>query len=177
MTAKRKTAPKAETIAEALPSTAPLESVIFATKEQIEKAVKASTEATEKAFAATKQRLEAVAKSYGDAAKLSKDGVEAFVAAGTVASKGVENLNADLLAFAKSQYEGNIAAAKAIIAAKTLQEVVELQNGFTKSAFEAYTAQFSKFSEAATKLAQDSFAPINAQVQATVEKLVKPLAA
>lgn len=173
MTAKRKAAPKIETVTE----TAPLESVIYATKEQIEKAVKASTEATEKAFAATKERLEALAKSYGEAAKLGKDGVEAFVAAGTLASKGVEDMNADMLAFAKSRYEGNIAAAKAMMAAKTLQEVVELQNGYTKSAFEAYVAQVNKFGEASAKLAQDAFAPLNAQMQAAVEKLVKPLAA
>lgn len=174
MTAKRKAAPKVETVSETV---APFETVIYATKEQIEKAVKATTEATEKAFATTKLRLEAMAKSYGDAAKLGKDGVEAFVAAGTVASKGVESLNADMMAFAKSQYEGNIAAAKAMMAAKTLQEVVELQNGFTKSAFEAYAAQATKFSEAAAKLTEDAFAPINAQVKLAVEKLAKPLAA
>jgi len=173
MTAKRKAAPKIETAVE----TAPFDSMIYTTKEQIEKAVKASTEATEKAFAATKERLDALAKSYGDAAKLGKDGVEAFVAAGTLASKGVEDLNADMLAFAKSRYEGNIAAAKAMMAAKTLQEVVELQNGYTKSALEAYVAQANKIGEASAKLAQNAFAPLNAQMQAAVEKFVKPLAA
>lgn len=173
MTTKRKPAAKADI---ANPTEA-LETVFATSKEQIEKAVKASTEAAERAFAASKERVEALVKGYEDAAKLGKTNVEAFVAAGNVATKGVETLNAEVLSFAKAQYEDNLAAAKALLAAKTLQEVVELQNDFTKSAFEAYAAQVTKMSEAAARIAQDSFAPINAQVQATVEKFVKPLAA
>jgi len=173
MTPKRKPATKVEAAAPA----AAFENVIYTSKEQIEKAVKASTEAAERAFAVSKERVEAIVKSYEDVAKLGKGGVDAFVAAGNVATKGVETLNAEVLSFAKAQYEDNVAATKAVLAAKTLQEVVELQNEFAKSAFEAYSAQVTKLSEVAAKLAQDAFAPINAQVQATVEKLVKPLAA
>ncbi len=153
------------------------ETVIAASKEQIEKAVQAATEAAERAFAASKEQIEKVVKGYDDAAKFSKASADAFVAAGTTASKGAETINAEVLAFAKSQYEDNLAATKALFGAKTLQEVIELQNGFAKSAFEAYSAHATKLSEVSAKVAQDSFAPINAQVQAVVEKFVKPMAA
>lgn len=155
----------------------PFEAVIFASKDQVEKAIAASTEALEKAFAVSKERFDAVAKGVDDAAKLGKDQVEAYVTAGNVATKGLESINAEVMAFTKTQVEDQISAAKAMMGAKTLQELIELQNGFAKSAFEAYTAHTTKLSEVATKVAQDAFAPINAQVQATVEKMVKPLAA
>ncbi|MBS4046254.1 MAG: phasin family protein [Alphaproteobacteria bacterium] len=155
----------------------PFEAVIFASKDQVEKAIAASTEALEKAFAVSKERFDAVAKGVDDAAKLGKDQVEAYVTAGNVASKGFESINAEVMAFTKTQVEDQISAAKAMMGAKTLQEFIELQSGFAKSAFEAYTAHTTKLSEVATKVAQDAFAPINAQVQATVEKMVKPLAA
>jgi phasin family protein len=155
----------------------PFEAVIYASKEQVEKAITASTEALEKAFSMSKERFDAVAKGVDDAAKLSKDQVEAYVTAGNVATKGLETINAEVMAFTKTQVEDQISAAKAMMGAKTLQELIELQNGFAKSAFEAYTAHTTKLSEVATKVAQDAFAPINAQVQAAVEKMVKPIAA
>lgn len=155
----------------------PFEAVIYASKDQVEKAIAASTEALEKAFSMSKERFDAVAKGVDDAAKLSKDQVEAYVSAGNVASKGLETINAEVMAFTKTQVEDQISAAKAMMGAKTLQELIELQNGYAKNAFEAYTAHTTKLSEVATKVAQDAFAPINAQVQAAVEKMVKPIAA
>jgi phasin family protein len=148
----------------------PFEAAIYASKEQVEKAIAASTEALEKAFSLSKDRFE-------DAAKMGKDQVEACVTAGNLATKGMETINAEVMAFTKTQIEDQISAAKAMMGAKTLQELIELQNGYAKSAFEAYTAHTTKLSEVATKVAQEAFAPINAQVQATVEKIVKPLAA
>lgn len=137
----------------------PYETMIVASKEQVEKALKAGTEALETAMAAGKEQ------------------VDAIVSAGNVAAKGFETINAEVIAYTKGQIEEQISAAKAMMGAKTLQEFIELQNDFAKSAFEAYTAHTTKLSEVATKVAQDTFAPINAQVQATVEKMVKPLAA
>ncbi len=153
------------------------ETVLFASKEQMEKAMKAGTEAVEKAFSIGKERFDAVAKSVDDAARLSKEQVDAIVSAGNVAAKGIETINAEVLAFTKSQIEDQISATKAMMGVKTLQELIELQNGFAKTAFEAYTAHTTKLSEVATRTAQDAFAPINTQFQAAVEKLVKPLAA
>lgn len=137
----------------------PYDSVIGASKEQVEKALKASTEALESAMAA------------------GKDQVDAIVSAGNVAAKGIETINAEVIAFSKTAIEEQISAAKALMGAKTLQEFIELQNDYAKSAFEAYTAHTTKLSEVATKVTQETFAPINAQFQAAVEKMVKPLAA
>lgn len=153
------------------------ETVLFASKEQMEKAMKAGTEAVEKAFSMGKERFDAVAKSVDDAAKLGKEQVDAIVSAGNVTAKGFETINAEVMAFTKTQIEDQISATKAMMGVRTLQEFIELQNDFAKTAFEAYTAHTTKLSEVATKTAQDAFAPINTQLQAAVEKMVKPLAA
>lgn len=173
MATKTKT-PKAET--EAVNGNA-YEAVAYASKEQMEKAMKAGTEAFEKMFSMSKDRFEAVAKSVDDATKLGKDQVDAIVTASNVAAKGFEAINAELLAFTKSQFEDQISVTKAMMGVKTLQDLIELQNDFAKNTFEAYTAHTTKISEVAAKTAQDAFAPINAQIQSAVEKLVKPLAA
>ena len=153
------------------------ESVMYASKEQMEKAMKAGTEAVEKVFSMSKERFDAVAKSVDDAARLSKEQVDAIVSAGNVAAKGFETINAEVMAFTKGQIEDQISATKAMMGVRTLQDLIELQNDFAKSAFEAYTAHTTKLSEVAAKTAQEAFAPINTQFQAAVEKMVKPLAA
>ena len=153
------------------------EGVVSSTKDTYEAAIKASTEAAAKAFNMSKDRVEAVVKSYDDVATFGKDNVEAIMAAGNAATKGVEALNAEFLAFSKSAMEDSIAAAKAAMGAKTLQDLIELQTDFAKTSFDSYLQQSSKFGEMAARVAQDTFQPINARVQAAVEKLVKPIAA
>ncbi|HLT78933.1 MAG TPA: phasin family protein [Ferrovibrio sp.] len=155
----------------------PYEAILFSSKEQLEKAMKASAEAFEKAFSMSKDRFDVLTKSVDDAAKLGKEQVDALVSASNVAAKGIETINAEVMAFTKHQIEDQISATKAMMGAKTLQELIELQNDFAKNAFEAYTAHTTKLSEVAAKTAQEAFAPINTQLQAAVEKMVKPLAA
>jgi len=153
------------------------EGVVASSKDTVEAAIKAGTEAATKAFTLGKDRVEAVVKSYDDVAAFSKDNVDAIMAAGNAATKGVEALNAEFLAFGKSAMEDSIAAAKAAMGAKTLQDLIELQTEFAKTSFDSYLQQSSKLGEMAARVAQDTFEPINARVQAAVEKFVKPIAA
>jgi phasin family protein len=61
--------------------------------------------------------------------------------------------------------------AKALAAAKTPQELFELQSGFAKSYFEAYVSEVGKISEIWSASFKESFAPINARVSDVVGKL------
>ncbi|MCW5749762.1 MAG: phasin family protein [Alphaproteobacteria bacterium] len=153
------------------------EEVVATGKETVEAAVKASTEAATKAFAMGKDRVEQVVKSYDELANFNKGNVDAFVTAGNVAVKGIEAINAEVMAFSKSSIEDSIAAAKAVMSAKTLNEFVELQSRFAKTTIDSFLQQSTKLGELSAKVAQESFEPINARVQVAVEKFVKPIAA
>lgn len=100
----------------------------------------------------------------------SKKNLEALVASTTAATKGAEALGAQAMAYSKAAFEGNVAAAKSLAGAKSIQEVVELQTTFAKSALETYMAQFGKMSDLATASMKESMKPINERVTATVEK-------
>jgi phasin family protein len=71
----------------------------------------------------------------------------------------------------KKSIEDNIAAAKALTSAKSLQEAVELQTSFAKSSMETFVAEMTKMSETAAASFKDTFSPLNARVTATVEKI------
>lgn len=120
---------------------------------------------------AFKDNIEKSLASLNDANAHSKKNLEAVVASVTAATKGAEALGAQAMAYSKKAVEDQVAAAKALSGAKSLQEAVELQTTWAKSAMEAYLAQFSKMGETVAASVKDSAKPLNERVTALVEKL------
>jgi phasin family protein len=100
----------------------------------------------------------------------SKKNLEAVVASVTAATKGAETLGARAMAYSKKAMEDRVAAAKTLAAAKSVQEAIELQANFARSAFEAYVAEVTKMSEAVAASMKETVAPINERVTALVER-------
>ena len=100
----------------------------------------------------------------------SKKNLEAVVASVTAATKGAEALGARAIAYSKKTVEDQVAATKTLASAKSVQEVVELQTSFAKTAFEAYVAEVNKMAEAVSASVKEAMAPINERVTAMVER-------
>ena len=115
-------------------------------------------------------------KGYEDFAAFGKANLEAFVQANTLFAKGFEALSKEVVSLTQSSLESSAAATKALFAAKTLKDVVELQADFAKTSFEKLVANSTKLGEMTVKLATDSTAPIGARVTAASEKALKPVA-
>ena len=101
----------------------------------------------------------------------SKRNLEALVASVTAATKGAEALGAQAMAYTKKAMEGNVEAAKAMSGARSVQEVVELQTAFAKSAMEAYIAEVNRASEIVASTVKDSMRPLNERATSAVETL------
>jgi phasin family protein len=129
---------------------------------------------TEKYTAAGAQAFkEAVDKSLtalNDVNAQSKQNLEAIVASTTAATKGAETLGAQAIAYSKKAVEDGMAAARSLGGARSVQEVVELQTTYAKSALETYLAELNKASEIVAASVKESLTPLNARVTAAVEK-------
>ena len=101
----------------------------------------------------------------------SKKNLEAVVACVTAATKGAEALGAQAMAYSKGAFETQVAAAKSLTSAKSVQEVVELQTSFAKSALETYMAEMGRMSETVSASVKDSMKPLNERMTAMVERL------
>ena len=101
----------------------------------------------------------------------SKKNLEAVVASVTAATKGAETLGAHAMAFSKKAMEDHVAVAKTLASAKSVQEVVELQTSFAKTAFETYIAEMNKMAETVAASMKESMSPINERVTAMVERV------
>ena len=100
----------------------------------------------------------------------SKKNLEAVVASATASAKGAEALGAQAMAFSKANFDTQVSAAKSLAGAKSVQEVVELQTSFAKTALETYMAEFAKMSDTVSASVKESMKPLNERVTATVEK-------
>ena len=184
--AAKKAAPVTETPVTQTPvSMAPVEAAVAANKETMETVMKAGTQAAtkgyEQAIAIAQEQVEKASESlfkrYDEVASFGKENVDAYVLSGTLIAKGVESMGKELMSMAQSAVETNVATTKALFGAKTVREVIDLQTEFSRSAFDNFVAESAKLTEMSMNLANDAIEPIQARMNVTVEKLLKPVAA
>jgi len=144
--------------------------------------VKASAEKAQATFQANAEQAQAAgAKALREVADKSaagltelnvqgKQNLEAIVASAAAAQKGAEALSAQSVAFTKKSWEDGVAAAKSMSQARSIQELLELQTTWAKSATEAYLAEVTRATDVVTASVKNTFQPINERVTASVEK-------
>ncbi|ADL00773.1 hypothetical protein MMB232_01405 [Brevundimonas subvibrioides] len=118
---------------------------------------------------ALRETMDKTSASMAELSAHSKQNLEALTASATAAQKGVEALSAQALSYSKSSWENGVAAAQTIAKARSVQELIELQTNYAKSAMETYLSEVTKMTETLTGSVKDSFKPINERVTATVE--------
>jgi phasin family protein len=119
---------------------------------------------------AFKDGIEKSLSALGEANAHSKKNLEAAVASVTAATKGAEALGAQAMAYSKKAMDEHVAAAKSLSGAKSVQEVVELQTAYAKSALEAYISEMNKASETVAASVKECFLPLNERMTAFVER-------
>lgn len=165
--------------------TAAFEDATAQAKATVETLVKAGQDAAAKGYeqvvVAAKEQVEKanaqLLKGYEEYAAFGKQNVDAFVQSGSIVAKGMEEMSKAVFAFTQASLEAGVATGKAMLAVKTLRELVDLQAGFAKSSLDGFVAEGTKLSEMGVKVANQALEPINARVHAAVEKLAKPAAA
>ncbi|MEM1138262.1 MAG: phasin family protein [Pseudomonadota bacterium] len=125
---------------------------------------------------AWKEGFEKAAKSYDDMASFSRDNIEAVIKSANAFAKGVEAVNTEALAFSKQSMEDSIAAAKAAMSSRSVQEFMEINSDFTKSAFDTMVSQMTKMGDLFADATKEAVEPINGRVSAVVEMVQQPRA-
>ncbi|MEL7028548.1 MAG: TIGR01841 family phasin [Pseudomonadota bacterium] len=118
---------------------------------------------------AVKDGMEKVMKSVGDFSEFSRETVEAVMSSANALSKNMETLNSEAISYSKQSLEDGMSAAKAAMTSRSLQELIEVNTDYTKSAFDAYMGQLNKFSDMMVAAAKDTTEPLNDRFSAMVE--------
>lgn len=132
--------------------------------ETIESVVMASSDAM-------KQGFERAVKGYDNVATFNKATMEAVIQSANAATKGIEALNAEALAFSKQSLEDAMAAAQAAMTSRSIQELIEVQTDYAKSTFDSVVGQFTKMGDMMTALAKTAVEPMNGRAAALMEMI------
>ena len=120
---------------------------------------------------AFKDGVEKTLAAINEANAHSKKNLEAVVASVTAAAKGAETVGAQAMAFSKKAFDDQVAAARSLAGAKSLQEVVELQTNLARTFLESYMSEVGRLSETVSASVKDSMKPLNERMTAMVERM------
>jgi hypothetical protein len=108
-------------------------------------------------------------KDYADVVALSKDNAEALFGAATATTSGLETIAGEVLAYSRQSLQANITAARALFAAKSVQEFFQLQTAWAKNLSEGYVDQLTKIGSLVSNTAQDVLGPLQSRAASFVK--------
>ncbi|MBW3560426.1 MAG: TIGR01841 family phasin, partial [Proteobacteria bacterium] len=97
--------------------------------------------------------------------------LEAVVQSVTAATKGAESIGSQAMTYGRSSLEQGAEAARALTAARSVQEAVELQTNYARTALEGYLNELNRMSETVANSVKESLAPINERATAAMETM------
>jgi hypothetical protein len=107
--------------------------------------------------------------SFEDFQKFSKEQMEAFTAASTTLSKGLQDIAAESTDYSKKAIAAGSAMFEKLLGARSVETAIQIQTEYAKQAYEGFVAQATKVSELYTRVASDALKPVTsayASVQA-----------
>jgi phasin family protein len=118
---------------------------------------------------AFKEGYEKLAAGMSKFAEFNKETAEAVMESAGAYAKGLEQAASEQASFLKTSYEDGVAAAKSASTAKSVQEALEIQTEFARSAMEANLAFASKLTDHWTGVAKSTSDPLTKRFGAFVE--------
>ena len=86
---------------------------------------------------------------------------EAFTTATTASTKGLEAIAVETTDYSKKSFEKSRVLFDKLIGVKKIDEAIQLQSDFAKSAYDDFLAHATKIGELYSSLAKEAFKPIN----------------
>ena len=114
----------------------------------------------------------ALFRGYDQIASFNKNNVEALMETSSVLVRGAEDLGKLWISLAQRSLQDGAATAKALAGARSLQDVVDLQNDFARSVVDGLLEDSLQLSEASARFVNEAAAPLQARVNAALEGMV-----
>jgi phasin family protein len=106
----------------------------------------------------------------GDMSDLSREGFSAAAESARVSTEGAQAFNARAASYFQDAMSTGMEASKSVAGAKSIQEAVELQTKFAKSAFDTYMKEMSAMAGLMATTMREASEPLNTHAGKFVEK-------
>jgi phasin family protein len=138
---------------------------------QTESVINSGKAAMEQVAAKSKEAVEASMKSLDDMNDMARANVDALIASARAATAGVEQVVAHLTEVSKKTFEESSAMMKSLAAAKTPNDLMQLQTAYAKAQFDTAVSEYSKLTEMMVKLAGEVMEPVQIQIALASDKM------
>lgn len=101
-------------------------------------------------------------KNFEDVQNVGKEGFDAWVASATALTKGYQAVAQEVAEFSRKSLELNTQTFEKAVSARSIERVVEVQQGYAKEAYEAALAQANKLGELYVAAAKEAYKPFEA---------------
>ena len=98
--------------------------------------------------------------TFEDFQKFSKDQLEAFTAASSTLSKGLQDIASESTDYSKKAFAAGTAMYEKLLGARSVESAIQIQTEFAKEAYEGFVAQATKVSDLYTRVATDALKPV-----------------
>lgn len=98
--------------------------------------------------------------NFEDFQNFSKQQFEAFTAASTTLTKGLQELAVESTDYSKKAFAAGSTVFEKLLGARSLESAIQIQSEYAKQAYEGFVAQASKVSELYAKVAADALKPV-----------------
>lgn len=120
---------------------------------------------------AVRENMDRMISLAGEMTELSREGLSAATESARVSAKGAQEINAKALEFFQNAMTSGMEASKSVAGAKSLQEAMEMQATFAKTAFDVYMKQCGEFASMMAATMREASEPLNAHAGQMVEKM------
>lgn len=110
-------------------------------------------------------------------AAIHRENMSAAMKAGEALSEGIDAIGKELVGYARTDIEQANHAATALLGAKTLEEVVQLNTDIARTGLELLLKRSAKLSEMGLSVATQTLAPLGGRVEAVIALATKAKAA
>jgi phasin family protein len=108
--------------------------------------------------------LEPLQKANDDFQKMGKDNFDAVLRSYGELNKGFQAIAARMTDYSKQTFEDATRAFEQLVAAKSLESVIEIQSQYAKKAYDTWVAEASKLGEMYAAVARDAYKPVEKAV-------------
>jgi hypothetical protein len=108
--------------------------------------------------------LEPLQKANDDFQKMGKDNYDAVLRSYSEWSKGFQAIGARVADYSKRAFEDATRTFEQLVAAKSLESVIEIQSQYVKKAYDTWVAEASKLGEMYAGVARDAYKPVEKAV-------------
>jgi phasin family protein len=127
--------------------------------------------------ASVAESLAPAAAENAQAARLSHETMDALVRSSTALARGLQEVQQLWLGFAQASLQDGAAVARALAAARSPREVLQLQSDYARATFDKLMAESGRASQLSLRAANEAARPLQQQVGTAMSRLWRRQAA